>query len=186
MVQILQYPVRSSVVPVSSTSMKAKVNIFHPHDVREVVLIPFFLQFSGFREDDILLEGVGEDNTMAFEEASRRRAVGKSRRAVGAKLSEIITAGPRSTSVGNSNVFTPLSGSPYPINMIAIPYAISFRGKGFHSSQAAGMKAVSSSSLCACVPTWAQAQEPFPFLYNVYNLKNIIMREGTRISRSKI
>ena len=115
--------------------MKSKMNIFLPHDVREVELIPFFLQFSGFREDDILLEGVGEDNTMAFEEASRRRAVGKSRRAVGAKSSEIITAGPRSTSVGNSNVFTPLSGSPYPINRIAIPYAISFRGKGFHSSQ---------------------------------------------------
>ena len=75
--------------------MKTKVDIFLPHDVREVVLIPFFLQFSGFREDDIfkLLEGVGEDNTMAFEEASRRRAVGKSRRAVGAKSSEIITAG---------------------------------------------------------------------------------------------
>ena len=79
---------------VSSSSMKTKVDIFLPHDVREVVLIPFFsLQFSGFREDDILLEGVGEDNTMAFEEASRRRAVGKSRRAVGAKSSEIITAG---------------------------------------------------------------------------------------------
>ena len=43
--------------------MKTKVDIFLPHDVREVVLIPFFLQFSGFREDDILLEGVGEDNT---------------------------------------------------------------------------------------------------------------------------
>ena len=78
---------------VSSSSIKTKVDIFLPHDVREVVLIPFFLQFSGFREDDILLEGVGEDNTMAFEEASRRRAVGKSRRAVGAKSSEIITAG---------------------------------------------------------------------------------------------
>ena len=76
--------------------MKTKVDIFLPHDVidvREVVLIPFFLQFSGFREDDILLEGVGEDNTMAFEEASRRHAVGKSRRAVGEKSSEIITAG---------------------------------------------------------------------------------------------
>ena len=78
---------------VSSLSIKTKVDIFLPHDVREVVLIPFFLQFSGFREDDVLLEGVGEDNTMAFEEASRRRAVGKSRRAVGAKSSEIITAG---------------------------------------------------------------------------------------------
>ena len=122
---------------VSSSSMKTKVDIFLPHDVREVVLIPFFLQFSGFREDDILLEGVGEDNTMAFEEASRRRAVGKSRRAVGAKSSEIVTAGPRSTAVGNGNVFTPprLSGSPYPMNRIAIPYAISFCGKDFHSSQ---------------------------------------------------
>ena len=33
---------------------------------------------------------------MAFEEVSRRSAVGKSRRAVGAISSEIITAGPRS------------------------------------------------------------------------------------------
>jgi hypothetical protein len=126
MVQILQDPVRSSVVPVSSSSMKAKVDIFLPHDVREVVLIPFFLQFSGFSEDDILLEGVGEDNTVAVEGASRRRAVRKS------KSSEIITAGPRSTSVNNGN---PLDGSPYPINRIAIPYAMSFCGKGFHSSQ---------------------------------------------------
>ena len=95
MVQIHQYTVRSSVVstvvPVSSLSMKSKMNIFLPHDVREVVLIPFFSL--GISEEDILLEGVGEDNTMAFEEASRRRAVGKSRRAVGAKSSEIITAG---------------------------------------------------------------------------------------------
>ncbi len=53
MVQILQNPVRSSVVPVSSSSMKTKVDMFLPHDVRKVVLIPFFLQFSGFREDDI-------------------------------------------------------------------------------------------------------------------------------------
>ncbi len=75
------------------------------HDVREVVLnllIPFFLlQFSGFRGDDMLLEGVGEDNAMAVEEASRRRADRKSK-----------TAGPRSTSVGHGNGFTPLSGSP--------------------------------------------------------------------------
>ena len=47
-------------MPVSSLSMKSKMNIFLPHDVREVVLIPFFPL--GFREDDILLEveGVGE------------------------------------------------------------------------------------------------------------------------------
>ena len=73
---------------------------------------------------------------MAVEEASRRRAVRKS------KSSEIITAGPRSTSVGNGNAFSPLSGSPYPFNRIAIPYAISFCGKGFHSSPAAGMRAM--------------------------------------------
>ena len=70
---------------------------------------------------------------MAVEEASRRLAVGKSLLAVVAKSS---------TSVGNGNAFTPLGEAPYQINRIAIPYAISFCGKGFHSSQAAGMRAV--------------------------------------------
>ena len=106
--------------------MKSKMNIFLPHDVREVVLIPFFPL--GIREDDILLEGVGEDNTMAVEEASRRLAVGKSLLAVGEKPP---------TSVGNGNAF---SGPPYQINRNAIPYAISLCGKSFHSSTAASVR----------------------------------------------
>lgn len=106
--------------------MKSKMNIFLPHDVREVVLIPFFSL--GIREDDILLEGVGEDNTMAVEEASRRLAVGKSLLAVGEKPP---------TSVGNGNAF---SGPPYQINRNAIPYAISLCGKSFHSSTAASVR----------------------------------------------
>ena len=108
------------------------MNIFLPHDVREVVLIPFFPL--GIREDDILLEGVGEDNTMAVEGASRRLAVGKSLLAVGEKPP---------TSVGNGNAF---SGPPYQINRNAIPYAISLCGKSFHSSTAAGVRS-------ACVRT---------------------------------
>ena len=67
---------------------------------------------------------------MAVEEASRRRADGKSK-----------TAGPRSTSVGRGNGFTPLGGSPYAFNRIAIPLALSFAGKGFHSAQAAQIRA---------------------------------------------
>ena len=42
--------------------------------------------------------------------------------------------------------------------------------------------ALSSSSLWTTVPGWTVVQEPFPFLYNVYNLKNIIMSRMTRIS----
>ena len=67
---------------------------------------------------------------MAVEEASRRRADGKSK-----------TAGQRSTSVGRGNGFTPLGGSPYAFNRIAIPLALSFAGKGFHSAQAAQIRA---------------------------------------------
>ena len=69
---------------------------------------------------------------MAVEEASRRRADGKSK-----------TAGPRSTSVGRGNGFTQaaLGGSPYAFNRIAIPLALSFAGKGFHSAQAAQIRA---------------------------------------------
>ncbi len=37
---------------------------------------------------------------------------------------------------------------------------------------------VSSSSLCAPVPVWAQAQEPFPSLYIGFNLKNILLSES--------
>ena len=74
---------------------------------------------------------------MAVEEASRRLAVGKSLLAVGAKSP---------TSVGNGNAFI---GPPYQINRNAIPYAISFCGKGFHSSPAAGVRAVCSDCCVA-------------------------------------
>ena len=67
---------------------------------------------------------------MAVEEASRRLAVGKSLLAVGAKSP---------TSVGNGNAFI---GPPYQINRLAIPYAISFCGKNFHSSPAAGVRSM--------------------------------------------
>ena len=57
------------------------MDIILPHNVRKVILIPPFFNFSGrnvgFSDGDILLEGEGEDNVRAAAEAAARRRSAK-------------------------------------------------------------------------------------------------------------
>ena len=65
----------------SAAQVQAKVDIILPHNVRKVILIPLFFNFSGrnvgFSDGDILLEGEGEDNVRAAAEAAARRSSAK-------------------------------------------------------------------------------------------------------------